>query len=268
MLRLDSGLSEPSYHNFQASNSLSDRDRANHLACIDSLRSDNPPQETPSPETTAAKHHLYEAPSGLRALAALPLTRRARLPRHNPLPRRIASRHQHSASTMSVAYEPRSFIHEGGYPPIGDEHDHAADQRFTDSEVAEHLSHYTADASLLQDDRVVLGDDRVLMGDDSNSVQDGTRLDLSDAVFTSPMQVSLHEPSVSEPLPDSKEVSPSAGSPPSSRIKPIPKPERDVSKKSDGKFHCPLDDCLEDIRAFSRKCEWKLVALSPDRFCT
>ncbi|KAJ3498979.1 hypothetical protein NLG97_g703 [Lecanicillium saksenae] len=54
---------------------------------------------------------------------------------------------------MSVAYEPRSFIHEGAYPPIGDEHDHGADNRFTDSDVAEHLSHYTSDAAMLQDDR-------------------------------------------------------------------------------------------------------------------
>ena len=143
---------------------------------------------------------------------------------------------------MSVAYEPRSFIHEGAYPPIGDEHDHG-DQRYTDSDVAEHLSHYTADASLL-------GDDRGIMSDDA-SVQDGTRLDLG-AAFPSPIQMS-----VPEPMSDSKDPSPSVSSPPSSRVKPIPKPDRDVKKQADGKFHCPLGDCKEDQRAFSRKCEWK-----------
>lgn len=157
---------------------------------------------------------------------------------------------------MSVAYEPRSFIHEGAYPPIGDDHDHAAHQRFTDSEVAEHLSHYTADASMLQDDRGVMGDERELMHDPSD-VQDDGRLDLTGAGFSSPIQVSMHAPSMSEPLDDSKDPSPGVGSPPSSRIKPIPKPSRAVIKSADGKFHCPLDDCKEDIRAFSRKCEWK-----------
>lgn len=155
---------------------------------------------------------------------------------------------------MSVAYEPRSFIHEGAYPPIGDEHDHV-DQRFTDSEVAEHLSHYTADASLLGDDRVVMGDDRGMLHDDPGSVQDTTRLDLGSTGFSSPLQVPMHAPSIGDHMPDSKDPSPGIGSPP--RVKPIPKPERDVSKQSDGKFHCPLDDCKEEVRAFSRKCEWK-----------
>ncbi|TWU79215.1 hypothetical protein ED733_008973 [Metarhizium rileyi] len=151
---------------------------------------------------------------------------------------------------MSVAYEPRSFIHEGAYPPIGDEHDHdhGADQRFTDSEVAEHLSHYTSDAALLGDDRSIL--------DDGSGVQDATRLDLSAAGFSSPIQVSLHAPSIPEPSSESKDPSPGIGSPPSSRIKPIPKPDRDVVKQSDGRFHCPLDECKEEVRAFSRKCEW------------
>lgn len=154
---------------------------------------------------------------------------------------------------MSVAYEPRSFIHEGTYPALGDEHDHGdhgdhgADQRYTDSEVAEHLSHYTADASLL-------GDDRGIMGDDEGGAQDATRLDLG-ATFPSPIAVSLHAPSIPDPMSESKEPSPGIGSPPS-RVKPIPKPDRDVVKQADGKFHCPLDDCKEDVRAFSRKCEW------------
>lgn len=180
---------------------------------------------------------------------------------------------------MSVAYEPRSFIHEGAYPPIGDEHDHdhdhdhAADQRYTDSDVAEHLSHYTADPSILADerevlgdgrdvlgdDRGVLGDDRGIMSDDAGAVQDATRLDLGGPTgFSSPMQVPLPDPpSMPDTLPESKDPSPGVGSPSSaSRIRPIPKPDRDVAKQSDGKFHCPLSDCREDLRAFSRKCEW------------
>ncbi|UKZ65817.1 uncharacterized protein TrAtP1_007007 [Trichoderma atroviride] len=159
-------------------------------------------------------------------------------------------------ATMSVAYEPRSFIHEGAYPPIGDEHDHAAEQRFTDSDVAEHLSHYTAEASMLPDDRGVMGDERDILVDDDAVVQEAAQLDLDTPEFSSPLQVALHAPPLPDPIHESKELPRTDMSSPSSRIKPIIKPEREVHKKSDGKFHCPLDDCKEELRAFSRKCEW------------
>ncbi|KAI9163020.1 fungal specific transcription factor [Paramyrothecium foliicola] len=159
---------------------------------------------------------------------------------------------------MSVAYEPRSFMHEGAYPPIGDEHDHAADQRFSDTDVAEQLSQYTAEAAMLPDDRVVMDDDTRLLSEDVVTGPDSTRLDLSTAEFPSPMQVPLPTPHIPDTLPEHelKEPSPGIGSPPSPRSKNISKPARDVVKQADGRFHCPLDDCKEDIRAFSRKCEW------------
>ena len=158
---------------------------------------------------------------------------------------------------MSVAYEPRSFIHEGGYPPIGDEHDHTGDHsRFTDSDVAEQLSHYTNEAAMLPDDREVLGDDRDLLHDTS-SVSDAARLELAAASFPSPLHVPVHPPSLPDDLPGSKEPSPGASSPSSSRNKSVAKPEREAVKQTDGKFHCPLIDCKEDIRTFSRKCEYK-----------
>lgn len=244
-------------------------------------------------------------------------------------------------NTMSVVYEPRNFIHEGAYPPIGDEHDHGVEQRFTDSDVAEQLSHYTTEASLLPDDRGVLGDDRGVMGgdqgvlgddrdmmgdnrdvlgdnshvlgdnrdvmgddrdvlgndrgvlgddqgvlgddrnmmdDDRNvlddrsvmgddrgmmpedavAVQEATHLDLGHSPFPSPMQTPMQASQMGDPLgSEEKELSPDASTPPSSRVKPIPKPDRDAVKQTDGKYHCPMDDCKEDIRAFSRKCEWK-----------
>lgn len=153
---------------------------------------------------------------------------------------------------MSVAYEPRSFIHEGAYPPIGDDHDHTHDQRFTDHDVAEQLSHYTTEASMLPDDRVVLGDDRGMLPEDAVAVQEATQLDLTHASFPSPLESALHL----DPLPEGKDLSPPSAGSPSSRIKPIPKPDRDVVKQADGKFHCPLDDCKEEVRTFSRKCEW------------
>ena len=154
---------------------------------------------------------------------------------------------------MSVAYEPRSFLHEGSYPTLGDEHD----QRFSESDVAEQLSHYTNDAAMLPDDRV-MGDDRDLLSADATSLADASRLDLDDAGFGSPVHVSLPTPTMHEHHHlGSHEPSPEGPSSPSGRIKAVLKPNREIAKQADGKFHCPLGDCKEDIRAFSRKCEWK-----------
>lgn len=36
----------------------------------------------------------------------------------------------------------------------------------------------------------------------------------------------------------------------------IAKPERDVAKQPDGKFHCTQSECKDEVRAFTRKCEW------------
>ncbi|KAL6874218.1 hypothetical protein HDV57DRAFT_519816 [Trichoderma longibrachiatum] len=159
-------------------------------------------------------------------------------------------------ATMSVAYEPRSFIHEGAYPSMGEDHDHVSEQRFTDSDVAEHLSHYTAEASLLPDDRGVMGDERDMLADDDAVVPEASTLDLGAPEFSSPLPVELHAPPLPDPIPEPKEHLPTDISSPTLRLKQIPKPEREVHKKSDGKFHCPLDDCKEEVRAFSRKCEW------------
>ncbi|KAM4057495.1 zinc finger domain-containing protein [Hirsutella rhossiliensis] len=188
---------------------------------------------------------------------------------------------------MSVAYEPRSFIHEGAYPSIGDDHDHhVAEQRYTDSDVAEHLGHYTAEASILDDERQVLAGDGDVMGDDGGIIpdddddtaatataaaaaaaaasvvaaaaQDAERLGLDSSTFPSPIHMPLASSLMADEGPlESNDLSPGAGSPSSvSRSKPIPKPDRDVMKQADGKYHCPLPDCKEDVNAFSRKCEW------------
>lgn len=164
-------------------------------------------------------------------------------------------------TTMSVAYEPRSFISEGAYPSMGDDHDHH-EQRYTDNDVAEQLSHYTREASMLPDETDVMGDDQGLLADDPHDphsavVDDGTQLeDLGVDTFPSPLPVSLPSPSLPDPASALKSESPREESP-TPRPKGMPKPDRDVSKQDDGKFHCPLPDCKEDVQAFSRKCEWK-----------
>lgn len=57
-------------------------------------------------------------------------------------------------------------------------------------------------------------------------------------------------------LPHSKDDSdaPSPG-----RSKPIPKPDREVTKGDDGRFVCKWPGCTEETRVFNRKCEWSKV---------
>jgi hypothetical protein len=140
-------------------------------------------------------------------------------------------------------YEPRSFIDEGAYPPIGNEHDNTADQRFSDTDVAEQLGRYTAEVDLLLDDLVIEEEARML-SEDAMGVQEPTCLDLSAAEFPSPIQMPLQTPQLSDPMPEHehKELATGSGSPPSPRSKHISKPARDVVKQADGRFHCPLED--------------------------
>ncbi|RDA94245.1 hypothetical protein CP533_0546 [Ophiocordyceps camponoti-saundersi (nom. inval.)] len=144
---------------------------------------------------------------------------------------------------MSVAYEStRAFIHDGAYC----DEDH---QRYTDDDVAEHLGHYTADGVILADDDVP-----TIISDDDDAVQDATRIDLTSSAFPSPVIVPLSAPSMTDEPLGSKEPSPGIGSP--CRNKALFKPDRDVTKQPDGKYHCTQPDCKEEVRAFSRKCEW------------
>lgn len=46
------------------------------------------------------------------------------------------------------------------------------------------------------------------------------------------------------------------------RSKPIPKPDREVTKGEDGRFVCSWAGCTEEIRSFNRKCEWSKVGAS------
>ncbi|KAI0398701.1 hypothetical protein F4802DRAFT_171023 [Xylaria palmicola] len=40
------------------------------------------------------------------------------------------------------------------------------------------------------------------------------------------------------------------------RMKPIPKPEREIVKNDEGKFICVWNDCTASVKEFARKCEW------------
>jgi hypothetical protein len=43
---------------------------------------------------------------------------------------------------------------------------------------------------------------------------------------------------------------------PSPRSKPVPKPDRTVTKDENGRFLCSWPGCTEEVRDFGRKCEW------------
>lgn len=130
---------------------------------------------------------------------------------------------------MSVVYEPRAFIHEGSYPPMDDHHDDP-----------------TPDADRFPDpsDAVV------------------SELASTVATFTAPPHPQFvdttAEPRIDLPAPAStisKEESPIATTP--SRIKAIPKPDREVTKNLEGKYICTWPGCTEESKEFGRRCEWK-----------
>lgn len=43
------------------------------------------------------------------------------------------------------------------------------------------------------------------------------------------------------------------------RSKPVPKPDREVTKDASGRFYCSWAGCTEEVRDFGRKCEWRSV---------
>jgi hypothetical protein len=121
---------------------------------------------------------------------------------------------------MSVVYEARNFIHDGGYPPMDHDHDPTPDaDRFPDPS-----------------DSVDLASVATFNAPPPPFIDAAeTRLDLT----TAPLQ---------------KEDSPTVTTP--SRIKAIPKPDREVTKNAEGKFVCIWQGCTEEVREFGRKCEW------------
>jgi hypothetical protein len=132
---------------------------------------------------------------------------------------------------MSVVYEPRSFIHDGGYPPMDDHHDSTPDtDRFPDPSdaVVNELASTVATFTVPHTDFV-----------DTTE----PRLDLPTA------------PPAAVPTITPKEESPTATTP--QRSKAVPKPDREVTRNLDGKFICTWPGCAEEPREFIRKCEWK-----------
>ncbi|KAL1840224.1 hypothetical protein VTJ49DRAFT_707 [Mycothermus thermophilus] len=137
---------------------------------------------------------------------------------------------------MSVVYEPRSFIHDGGYPPMDEHQDTTPDaDRFPDpsdavvNELANSVATFTTAPPHPQY---------------VSEPEPATRLQIPAAPGPAP------PPTSGSP----KEESPVVATP--QRVKSIPKPEREVTRNLEGKFVCTYPNCTEEPREFVRKCEW------------
>ncbi|PQE25502.1 c2h2 transcription factor protein [Rutstroemia sp. NJR-2017a BBW] len=70
--------------------------------------------------------------------------------------------------------------------------------------------------------------------------------------MTAPEEHPIIEPQMELPeIPKDEEDAPSPG-----RSKPVPKPDREVTKDANGRFYCAWPGCTEEVRDFGRKCEW------------
>ncbi|KAM0333387.1 hypothetical protein ACHAQA_002048 [Verticillium albo-atrum] len=155
---------------------------------------------------------------------------------------------------MSVAYEPRSFMHDPSYPPIGDpDHDHDVDARlrYTSPDVSG-LDAYNPSTSMLGDERSIMSD---ALAGEAVMVSEAGEMTLPSA----PVLPSLPSLTSTIPIPDtlpSNDRDDGDQGASSLRSKCIPKPDREVQKQADGKFYCTFPGCTEDTQVFGRKCEW------------
>ena len=150
---------------------------------------------------------------------------------------------------MSVVYEARAIFQDGHYPNLVEhDHDHGADH---------HVSYASPDDVAIPDITGSYGSLAASLGEDRNLMHDGMPdIDINSLAASATMA------SLTSDLPDGLSSTPTldeAESPAASsgRSRCIPKPERDVQKQVDGKYYCTNAECTEDVRAFSRKCEWK-----------
>lgn len=141
---------------------------------------------------------------------------------------------------MSVAYEPRSFHEDSPYAPVG-ENDHDMNKFINEANV---------------DDMANLAAATYEPANQS-----------SPAVFHASPSPALDLHPVGPPNVDPtnvpvRDLSPAAPNAfnstqtQSQRIKPITKPNREVTKSEDGKYICTWAECNELIKKFQRKCEW------------
>ncbi|KAJ0107015.1 c2h2 transcription factor [Diaporthe amygdali] len=141
---------------------------------------------------------------------------------------------------MSVAYEPRSFHEDSPYAPVG-ENDHDINKYINEANVADmaNLAAATYEPA----------------NDSSPAVFDPSPSPALDLHPVGPPNVDPANVPVRDLSPAIQNAFNSTQNH-SQRIKPIAKPNREVTKSEDGKFICTWPDCNELQKKFQRKCEW------------
>lgn len=146
-------------------------------------------------------------------------------------PTKCYIQHLALAFKMSVSYETRNFIHDGAYAPVG-EHDHGLPlDHFSDPDVANLAAVATS----------------TYAGDVASPFAEPDRLGLDPS----------HPQKEDSPVATHAAQAPAIPTAAPPRIKPIPKPDRQVTKNMDGKYICTNPNCTEAIKEFARKCEWR-----------
>ncbi|SPN97507.1 uncharacterized protein DNG_01021 [Cephalotrichum gorgonifer] len=169
---------------------------------------------------------------------------------------------------MSAVYEARAFLHEAPYPPMTDvDHDRTdVTERFGETDVSE-LANYNAQPSLLADERGPFDDaeDHPMVSSDAvDRAFDAARLLPAPTDHLILPELSAHTEPTPTPTPTTTAAevveSASPGSKTnrsaSNRAQLIPKPDRTVSKHTDGKYYCAWEGCVETPDGFKRRCEW------------
>ncbi|KAL2757949.1 hypothetical protein ACRALDRAFT_1068413 [Sodiomyces alcalophilus JCM 7366] len=150
---------------------------------------------------------------------------------------------------MSVIYEPRNFMHDPSYPPIGDPDQDYHGQRlqYQSPDDVPDLSPYNASPPMLPDDRSMIQE---ALANEAAMVTDAAQLSIPNAAALVSLPTNLTNPMP----PNDREETETA--PQTVRTKHIPKPEREVQKQADGKYYCTFPGCIEEVQVFNRKCEW------------
>lgn len=154
---------------------------------------------------------------------------------------------------MSVVYEPRNFIHDGGYPPMDDEHVTSPDaDQFTDSEdtvtneLATTVASFVPQLSKQLNTQLNTQLGAQLNAQLSTQFIDATeqRLDLPTVPQTTTTDASPEHDPASPTLYEDEDG-------------PILRPVRSPVRNERGKYACPLNECKNKGREWIRKCEYK-----------
>lgn len=76
---------------------------------------------------------------------------------------------------------------------------------------------------------------------------------LSETPYAPQPQDIMPEPTLQQMV----EAKDESDAPSPGRSKPIPKPDREVTKNQDGRYYCNWPNCTEEVKDFGRKCEWR-----------